>query len=87
MLGSKAQQLVNEINEIVEEYEDKDFSITHLNGTKYDFCKFTNLNRLGSKLFSGKMSTEDAIKEQVRMEKLLENLIKYNPTNEKIYIK
>ena len=81
--GSNAQQLIDEISEIVEEYEDKDFSITHSNGTEYDFYKFTNLNRFGSKLSSGNMSVEDPIKEQVRMETLLENLKKYNSTNEK----
>ena len=48
--GSKAQQLRDVINEIVEEYEDKYFSTTHSNGTESDFYKFTNVNRLENKL-------------------------------------
>ena len=46
-----------------------------------NFYKFANLNLLGSKIFNGKTSIEDALQEQVEIEKLLMSLEKYDPSN------
>ena len=75
--------LINEVNEIVEGFEDKDFSIIHSNRKVHDFKKITYLNRFGSKLFSSKISIADAIKEQVKMEQLFKSLKGYNTSNTK----
>ena len=79
----KAKELMDEINEEVEENEDKKFVCTHSNGKEYNFYTFTELKRFGSKTFSGKPSIKDAIKEQVKLKKLLISLKKYDPVNKK----
>ena len=67
-MDPKAKELIDEINEEVEENEDKKFVCTHSSGKEYNFYKFTDLKRFGIKIFSGKTSIKDAIKEQVKME-------------------
>ena len=79
----KAKELTDKVNETVEENEDKKSLCTHSNGKEYNFYKFTDLKRSGSKIFSGKTSIKDAIKEQIKMEKLLMDFKKYDPVNKK----
>ena len=81
VLSLKARELSNEINKEIKNNENKKFLSTHSSGKEFNFYKFSNLNRSGSKNFNGEVSIEDAVEEQVRMEKLLTILKKYNPTN------
>ena len=56
-------------------------ALIHSNCKEYNFYKFINIKRFGSKIYRGKTSIKDAIKEQVKMEKLLISLKQYNPVN------
>ena len=81
-IDPEAKRLKYEINKEIKDNEDKNFSRTHSNGKEYNFYKFANLNLFGNKIFNGKISIEDALEEQAKMEKLLMSLKKYDPSND-----
>ena len=73
---------MDEINKKIKDNKDKNFLCIHSNGKVFNFYKFANLSLFGNKIFNGKTSIEDALKEQVKMEKFLMSLEKYDPSNE-----
>ena len=79
-MNSEAKRLVDEINKEIKGNEDKNFLCIHSNGKEFNFYKFANSNLFGNKIFNGKTSIEDALKEQAKMEKLLLSLNKYDPS-------
>ena len=70
-LDPKATRLMNNINKEINDNEDKIFLCTHSNGKEFNFYKFANLSLFGNKVFNGKTSIKDALKEQVKMEKII----------------
>ena len=62
-LDLEAKRLKDEINKEIKDNEDKCFLCTHSNGKKFNFYKFANLDLFGNKIFNGKTSLEDALKE------------------------
>ena len=70
------------INKEIKGNEDKNLLRINSNGKEYNFYKFANLNFFRNKIFNGRTSIEDALEEQVKMEKLLISFKKYDPSND-----
>ena len=52
-LNPEAKKLIDEIKKEIEDNENKNFLCTHSNRKEYNFYKFTNLDLLGNKIYSG----------------------------------
>ena len=81
--SDEANKLLSEFKKIDETLDNAELVCTKTDGTKYDFNRFSLPLKFIAKIHNYKITLDEAIKDQTKLEILINKLNEYNPRNSK----
>ena len=81
--NDKANKLLFEFKKIDETLDNAELVCTKTDGTKYDFNRFSLPLKFIAKIRNYEITLDEAIKDQTKLEILINKLNEYNPINSK----